>query len=384
MEKKSDMRLLASGPAPGFSSSSPSSTHVTSPWPPVRPPSVPPITPPPPPVEDDWDGDWQEAIFRPRHDAEGRLVVDVLPPTLNNLTHPKEEDDVSQGNRHYRTLDPVDDILRRKLERKRPGVGVFSELIFYWPNPKTEPSCPDVCVVEGLKRPAAEIENSFYVADEGVGPCLVFEIVSATYKSTRDKDYEFNPRHYALAGVRELVLVEPITKGSPRIRQILALELFPSGAHREILPDASGRILLSTVGICAHVEAAAVVLEDAVTGERFLTSWEEEEAREAAERRAEDEATARQAEATARRDAERRAEDEATARQAEATARRDAERQAAQAMETMAQTLLTLLENRGLPPSDDERRRILACRDPEELQSRFDRALRGDPPDSST
>jgi len=288
MDKKSDTRMLASGVTPGMSPSSR--------------PAVPPLVAPVPsvegevaPVDAEWpEGPLQEAIFRPTRTEAGELVIDVLPPTLDNLTHPEEEDVVSQGNRHYRALDPVDDVLRRKLERTRPGVGVFSELMIYWADPRLEPSCPDICVVFGLKRPPEEIENSFSVAQEGVGPCLVFEIVSATYKSTRDKDYEFSPVHYAKAGVEELVLVEPVTQGSPQIRRITGLRLGASGAYEQIGPDASGRILLETVGFHVHVEKAAVVLEDAETGERFLTSWEEEDARKAAESRAEKQAQARQ------------------------------------------------------------------------------------------
>ncbi|MCP4655779.1 MAG: Uma2 family endonuclease, partial [bacterium] len=296
MDKKSDTRLLASGAAPGLSPSARFAAYVA---PPIAPdaPAAPAVAPLPPVEPDRPEGPVEEAIFRPTLNEAGELVINILPPTLYNLTHPKEEDDVSQGNRHYRTLDPVDDILRRKLERTRPGAGVFSELMIYWPDPTLEPSCPDVCVVFGLKRPPEEIENSFNVAKEGVVPCLVFEIVSATYKSTRDKDYEFNPQHYARAGVKELVLVEPVIRGSPEIRRIRALKLDVAGTSQEIKPDATGRILLETVGFHVHVEKAAVVLEDARTGERFLTSWEEEEARKA--------------ETAARRDAEHRAADEA-------------------------------------------------------------------------
>ncbi len=80
---------------------------------------------------------------------------------------------MSQGNRHYRTLDPVDDILRRKLEGKRAGAGVFSELMIYWPDPSMEPSVPDVFVAFGLERPPEELEGSFRVVEEGVVPSLV-------------------------------------------------------------------------------------------------------------------------------------------------------------------------------------------------------------------
>ncbi len=351
MAKDSQTRMMASGASPGISA--PPGTAV-----PVPPPAVPRAAPAPgagpepTPAESDWpEGRLEEAIFRPTLKANGELVVEVLPPTLYNLTHPKEEDDVSQGNRHYRTLDPLDDILRRKLEKTRPGVGVFSELMIYWRDPAMESSCPDICVVLGLGRPPEEIGNSFYVAKEGVGPCLVFEIVSSTYKSTREKDYDFNPVHYAKAGVKELVLVEPVTRGSPEIRRLVGLRLGAADEYEEIEPDDSGRILLDTVGFQIHVEQAAVVVEDAETGERFLTSSEEEDARKEAQRCAED--AQRRAE-----EAQQRAEDEARTRK---EAQRRAER-------SRAEALLTVLSARGFDLSGEVRGRILATTEAQTLE----------------
>lgn len=328
------------------------------------------------------DSEWPEnrfgeAILRPAYDENGKLTIKVLPPTLYNLTHPKEEDDVSQGNRHYRTLDPVDDILRRKLERTRPGVGVFSELMVYWEDPDLVNSCPDICVVFGLKRPPEEIEESFKVAKEGALPCLVFEIVSATYKSIRDKDYEFNLGHYAKAGVKELVLVEPVTKGSPKIKRLAAYHL-NAGQYEKIQPDASERILLRTVGFKIHVQNSAVVIEDAKTGERFLTSWEEEEARKAAEARVgQAKAQAEQAEAQVEQ-AEAQVEQAERRASGEAAARQEAERRAAQMTDTLAKTLVTMLEHRGLPLSSADAERILECQDPAKLQNWLNRAFQVD------
>lgn len=279
--------MLASGASPAESS-----RHAT----PLPPPAAVAVPTPPPAVESEWaQGRRAEAILRTTRNQDGELVTEFLPPTLFNLTHLKEGDQVTQSNRHLRTLAPVDDILRRKLEGTRPGAGVFSDLQITWRDRSMERSSPDVFVVFGLERPPEEFGNSFDVAREGVGPCLIFEIVSGTYKSTRDKDYEFNPVHYAKAGVRELVLVEPLTRGLPEIDILVAYRLGDAGTYEEIEPDTSGRILLETVGFHIHVEQATVVLEDARTGERFLTSQQEEEARKAAESRAEQEVRARKA-----------------------------------------------------------------------------------------
>ena len=173
MDKKPDTPMLASAGAPGLLPSSrsavaPEARQSTAVAPEARssmtaPPAAPvePAAPrvAPPRVEPEWgEGRLEEAIFRPTLNDDGKVEIQILPPTLYNLTHPKEEDVVSQGNRHFRTADPIGDILRRQVEKTRPGAGVFSELIFYWDDPTLVPSCPDVCVVFDLKRPPEEIE----------------------------------------------------------------------------------------------------------------------------------------------------------------------------------------------------------------------------------
>ncbi len=101
MDKKSDTRMLASGAEPGLSSSSRPVAYAPPRTAPVAPRQRPAPVVPRLPVEDDVpQGRLEEAIFRPSFDENGKFVLDVLPPTLYNLTHPKEDDDVSQGNRH--------------------------------------------------------------------------------------------------------------------------------------------------------------------------------------------------------------------------------------------------------------------------------------------
>lgn len=232
-----------------------------------------------PPVRAPQQGtEEHEVIFRYRYNEQGELEQQILPATLHNLTHLEEEDQVTQSNRHHRTLTSIDDILRRRLEG--PGVGVFCDFRIYWGDESLSPSSPDVFVVFNLKRPAAELEQSFNVAQEGTRPSLIFEVVSATYKGMRDKDYVHNIEHYAKAGVQELVFVEPMTKGSPGIRHLQALRL-DGGAYKEISPDQNGRFTLQTVGMTVQLEKGELILCDAKTGERFLNSAEEEAGRKA-------------------------------------------------------------------------------------------------------
>ncbi len=88
-----------------------------------------------------------------------------------------------------------------------------------------------------------------------------------------------------------------------------------------------------------------LLVEDVRTGERLLTSVEEEAARRAAQERAEQEAEARRQEAEARQAAEERVEQEAGARRQETEARRAAEKRAEQAEDRVEQGLRRSVED---------------------------------------
>lgn len=282
MDKKSDISLRAASPPSMRVTSQPTSQTTPRMPPPQAPASL--------PSPDDC-----ELIFRYRSNEAGELEEQILPATLENLLNLEEEDKVTQSNPHFWTLNTIADILRRRLAG--PGVGVFGDLRFYWDSPDSavlHPSSPDVSVVFDMKRPAEEIGGSFNVAEEGTRPSLIIEVVSASYKDMREKDYIHNISHYAKAGVQELVFVEPETEGSLRIRRLALHRLGRSGRYREIGPNKEGRFELRTVGLTIHVEEAALVLSDAQTGERLLTSAEEEASRRTAEEALQTESKARQ------------------------------------------------------------------------------------------
>ena len=75
------------------------------------------------------------------------------------------------------------------------------------------------------------------------GPDLVVEILS---DSSMHKDTERLPRLYALAGVRELWLVDARDQ-QPHLA-MLAMYTLESGAYREVAPDARGHLLSPLLG----------------------------------------------------------------------------------------------------------------------------------------
>ncbi len=280
----------------------------------------------------------EEALFRPVVQPDGDLVVEKIPLTLDLLLHPREDDQVSQSRPHHKKLNPLADTLERFLERQ-PGVGVFSELMILWEQLGERDVAPDVYVVKGVRDRDA-IDGSFDPVAEKANPCLVIEVVSTSSRAMVRKDEEKNPELFATMGVEDLVLVYP---PRPEAQQRLRLDvrrLTAPGRYRANRPDPEGWIRLLSVGLRIQVaeDGERLLIEDVKTGERLLTSVEEEAARRAAEERAEQEAAAR-------RQAEERAEQEAEARRQEAEARLQAEERAKRAEERAEQALRTNVED---------------------------------------
>ncbi len=288
-----------------------------------------------------------EAIFRPVRDADGKLRIVKLPATLENLLHPRLEDQLTQSNDHLLVLVPLFDALKRYLTRLAPNLAVFSDLMLLYGRHGYRDVSPDIAIVEGLPQELVDAHNapggqldSLDVIAEGGRLRLVLEVVSTSTADMRRKDEVDNPRLFAALGVDDHVLVYPPEPGRPL--SVVAKRLAASGRYRPTPPGPQGWILLRSVGLRLRVdeESARLVLEHLATGERLLSSQEEEAERRAEKRRAE--AAERRAEET-----ERRAEE------AEARGR--------------AESLLEILDVRGFSVDAESRNRILGCRDSDQL-----------------
>ncbi len=255
-----------------------------------------------------------EAVFRPLRKPDGELVVEQLPLTLDVLLDPRQEDQMSQTRPHERHLGPLADTLERFLERQ-DGVAVFCDMMILWKQLGERNVAPDVCVVKGVRDREA-VDESFDPVVEGAGPCLVFEVVSESTPDVKAKDEKKNPPLFERMKVEDLVLVYPRRPAKRRRLRLDVKRLDASGRYRANRPGPGGWILLDSVGLRIKVadDGVRLLVEDVRTGERLLTSVEEEAARRAAEEHAEQEAEARRQEAEARRAAEERAEQEAEAR----------------------------------------------------------------------
>jgi len=317
--------------------------------------------------------DRDEIVFRTVRNADGEMLIEAVPLTLEILLNPREDDQVPQGNPHSRLLDTLTQRLRRHLER-RGDWGVFSDLMVHWARKDLRAVAPDVTVAQGIADPDAVDEN-LDVAAVGCRVRTVFEVVTTRSKNKRDKDEVHNKPLFAAAGVEDYVLLYPVKYRQRGDRAVRCFAL-AAGAYQEQKADAEGRFLLRSLGLWLSVDASEEpVLVDVATGERLLSPTEEEQRRLQAERRAAEEEAARQAaerraaeETAARQAAERRAAEETAARQA--AERRATEETAARqaANRRSAQLLVAVLESRGLILDAQARRRILDCDDPRELE----------------
>ncbi len=280
-----------------------------------------------------------EIVLRTSLGADGQVLVEEIPLTLDILLNPREEDKVTQGNPHYRLLYPLTMRLQRFFERRRRGWGVFSDVIVTWAKKDLRPVSPDLSVVEDIADPAA-VGSSLDVAAEGCRVRAVIEVVTTTSKLKRDKDEKHNRVLYAAAGVEDYVLLYPREYRKPGDRPVRCFAL-KAGVHGEQETDAEGGFLLRSLGLRLSIgESEELLLEDVATGERILSWDEEEELRLQAERRA-----------------------------------AEADRRSAEADRRSAQLLVSVLENRGLDLDDDARQRILDCRDGEALERWIRRAF---------
>jgi Uma2 family endonuclease len=269
-------------------------------------------------LEDDEPVFLERWIERP----DGTLELLSRPLTPEDFLDPQFGDKWVQGPPHQRACHDLFDLLDRHL-RSEEGVLVLSDTKLLPGRPGLGKPAPDVFVVRGARNPDIREMSSFNVVKQGAVPCFVLEVLSPS-KRIRHTDKEDKKALYERLGIPEYLLVDPPRKKKKtRHRfEVKGYRLGADGRYREIEPDAEGRILSETTGLLFGVSPAGDRLEifDARTGERLLTSREEEEGRKAAEAKAAAERRARkaaEAKAAAERGAREAAETELTRLRAE-------------------------------------------------------------------
>ncbi|MBW8873902.1 MAG: Uma2 family endonuclease [Acidobacteria bacterium] len=181
---------------------------------------------------------------------------------------------------HGRAVLYFNDILERHLGRDE-DVLVLNDVQLLT-GPGRRGPAPDVMVVRGARNPDLELWRFDPVKQRAV-PCLAIEVLSQI-KALRRADQEDKVQLYQGLGIPDYLLVDPPLSRTGNRFRLQGYHLDPEGSYRPIEPDAQGRLLCASVGLRFGVSAQGDQVEvfDARTGERLLSSREQEEGRKAA------------------------------------------------------------------------------------------------------
>ena len=220
---------------------------------------------------------WRtEIVTKP----DGTVTYVKIPLTSKEFLHPEEGYRLPNSTFHDDAAGDAKDMLIRRYAND-PTTAVFRDLIIKWGIPNLGNHCPDICVVFGVRN-KDQIRTEFVVAEEGVRPSLIIEVVSPRY---RKEDREIKVKEYAQAGVQEYAIIDRRTQRGQVIEEVLGYRLV-DGQFLPLTPDDDGRIQCETVGLWIGLEDGRVVMVDAKTGERLLSAHELEQRATEAEQRA--------------------------------------------------------------------------------------------------
>jgi Uma2 family endonuclease len=212
----------------------------------------------------------------------GEETTERIPLTAEDLLAPELGDEVTQSGQHFKMLALVADHLTRRY-KDEDDVLVTGDMQICWGIPGVPNPSPDVTLIRGV-RDKKKNRRSFNVPEEGVRPCLIIEVVSDSDPKVRENDLVKKVKLYQKMGIPEYFLFDQPMSSEENLR-ILGYEMGPHRRYRAIVPDAEGRLLSRTTNLLFSVDEdeQALVVTDAVTGERLKNSEEEEAARKAAE-----------------------------------------------------------------------------------------------------
>ncbi|MEQ9367787.1 Uma2 family endonuclease [Coleofasciculus chthonoplastes] len=216
---------------------------------------------------------------------DGTITQTKVPLTPEEFLHPQEGYHLPNSTFHDDIAGQAKDILTRRYANDST-TGVFRDLLIEWDSPGQGDHCPDTFVAFGIRN-KGENRSKFIVADEGVRPSFILEVVSPRY---RKEDREKKVLEYARTRVNEYVIIDRRLMRGQVIEDVLGYRLV-EGLYQPITPDEEGRIYCSTLGVLMSLHNGGLVIEDANTGERLLSSLELEAANQELEQQTTEMAT---------------------------------------------------------------------------------------------
>ena len=227
----------------------------------------------------------------------GEIDLRQIPLTPDDLLDPELGDEVTQSDQHFNMMMCLVDLLRRHFA-EREDVYVIGDLKMLWRIPGLPGPAPDVAVIPNVH--GRENRDSFDIEREETRPWLVIEVVSSRDAKTRRNDYEKKVPIYERAGIPEYLIFDPPTRFTQDRLLLTGYRLGADGRYQPIEPNRRGALLSETTGLLFGVaeDGRTLLVTNAETGERLRTASEitEELAREAAARKAAEEAAKRESE----------------------------------------------------------------------------------------
>lgn len=199
---------------------------------------------------------------------DGSTASIKVPLTSAEFVHPQEGYHLPNSTFHDSAVGDAKDMLTRRYASD-PETAVFRDLLIKWDIANLGDHAPDVYVVFRVRN-KEQNRTQFVVAEEGVRPSLIVEVVFPRY---RKEDREIKVKEYAQAKVQEYLIVDRRTQRGQVIEEVLGYRLVDR-QYLPLTPDDDGRILSETVGLWIGLYDGRVVMEDAQTGKRLLTSRE--------------------------------------------------------------------------------------------------------------
>ena len=141
-------------------------------------------------------------------------------------------------------------------------------LIYYVEGDPKRSVAPDVFVVKSCDP---RQRRNFRVWEEGRGPAFVLEVTS---KETHRQDKNTKTEEYALLGVLEYFLYDPLAEWLKPALQGFRLV---NGIYTPVDPESGGGIVSWELGIAFRLEDGALALFNTATGERLRTAREQVE-----------------------------------------------------------------------------------------------------------
>jgi Uma2 family endonuclease len=227
---------------------------------------------------------WRPKLVRL---PNGELDEQRTPLTLEDLLDPQLGDVVTQGEPHFDLMIVLADLLRRHYA-SREDVYVAGDMKMLWGIPKMPEPSPDIAVIFGVRRKRDPGRRSFRCKREGTRPSLIIELVSSIDSGTRNNDYEKKVEIYQRVGIPEYFIFDPPSEVTEERLWLTGYRLDAAGRYREVDPDPQGCLFSETTNLLFGVaeDGASPLVIDVATGRTILNSSQLEDAKQAAEARA--------------------------------------------------------------------------------------------------